>query len=580
MGDLEVKSVLLAASLRRFVECDYEMVAAIPVATPFCGRPGAHTLATLFSLGVRFVDIKNPLAPDYLIGHKLACLAIPTQASKIVFLDSDMLCMRAFDWCERFNAAQLSAKPADLSTFAESNEAWMRVYQQCNLSMPDAKIRATVSRRLMAPYFNAGFIAATDGKLFSDAWISYALRIDADPEINNKRPWLDQIALPVAAHSLKIQVDCLDEGFNYPAHLKLLDPDRPPYFCHYHNADIILREPALRSLITALKTQFSEVKRFTANAVGSHQFVRQLIMAKTSAHPRTTPEKIGSTGTSRPATEPLHTPDLIITGVPRSGTSYLCALLSKLHETVVINEPAEIFPFLVTPDTPFGLPLYYSNLRRDILCKRPIANKIREGRMIEDTFPFDERTFFTAYVDRQDFLLATKNTLAYIARLPYLVDYFPNAKIVACIRNPYDAIASWKSSFAHLANADMQLQSLGNAADTYLSPAQRLALTEIAQAPTVVQRRALMWCYLAECLLTHQKSLLILKYESMVTNPLGAVQKIFDHAEMPFPPQLREPVSPSQVRSKSQVLSAADRAAINGICGDTAAKFGYASHCK
>lgn len=36
--------------------------------------------------------------------------------------------------------------------------------------------------------------------------------------------------------------------------------------------------------------------------------------------------------------------DLVITGIPRSGTSHLCRLLSQQPDTVVLNEPPPGIP--------------------------------------------------------------------------------------------------------------------------------------------------------------------------------------------------------------------------------------------
>jgi len=47
-------------------------------------------------------------------------------------------------------------------------------------------------------------------------------KIDAAASITKKRPWLDQIALPIAVNQLSLHYKCFDERFNYPAHLKPL----------------------------------------------------------------------------------------------------------------------------------------------------------------------------------------------------------------------------------------------------------------------------------------------------------------------------------------------------------------------
>src|SRR6266498_3081084 len=85
-GELTIQSLLLAASLKQFLRCDHELVAAVPGPVDRWGTPPVAALAMLRELGVRMVSITNPLDDDYPIGNKLACLDVETQADKVVFL--------------------------------------------------------------------------------------------------------------------------------------------------------------------------------------------------------------------------------------------------------------------------------------------------------------------------------------------------------------------------------------------------------------------------------------------------------------------------------------------------------------
>ena len=197
-GELELKALLLAASLRRFLSVEHELAAALPQPESQWGCPSERTLALLAGWGVRTLPITNPFGQDYPIGNKLACLQIETGADKIVFMDSDMLCMRKFQGERRFEEFEINVKPADLATFGSSKEHWQRAYSSCGLLLPTTRMLATVSGELMPPYFNAGLVAAHREADLAPAWIECARAIDADPSIPDKRPWLDQIALPVA----------------------------------------------------------------------------------------------------------------------------------------------------------------------------------------------------------------------------------------------------------------------------------------------------------------------------------------------------------------------------------------------
>ena len=76
--------------------------------------------------------------------------------------------------------------------------------------------------------------------------------------------------------------------------------------------------------------------------------------------------------------------NLVITGIPRSGTSYVCALLNAIENTVLVNEPLEALQLLHNSSCR-TLADYYAATRDSILKGLPIQNKIVDGRFIEDT---------------------------------------------------------------------------------------------------------------------------------------------------------------------------------------------------
>ncbi|RKZ59946.1 MAG: hypothetical protein DRQ99_22910, partial [Candidatus Parabeggiatoa sp. nov. 3] len=213
---------------------------------------------------------------------------------------------------------------------------------------------------------------------------------------------------------------------------------------------------------------------------------------------------------------------------------------------------------------------FYQELRRDILDGKPVNNKLHEGKVIEDTAQIDIMTAYHPIVSRPDFLLATKNTLAYMARLPQLKQVLPHAPIIACIRHPLDTIASWKTSFPHLKQAQVVDFPVGSLNDPYLSGWQRHQLSEIVATPNEALKRALLWRYLAEIILTNAHQLIIVRYEELVTQPVKVLKTIL--ASIPHAPPLprRNQISASTVRQKREVLDDDDLQAVNDICRESA----------
>lgn len=559
-GELEIKSTLLAASLKRYLKGDYECVAAIPQPVERWGEISKSTQNMLNLLGIRRVPIVNPIDDNYPIGNKVACLGIETPAERIIFLDTDILCLRTFLPEQWFNA-HFSAKPADLATLTHDIFLWQRMYSLFQLSFPPWRLISSVSGELMIPYFNAGVIVVQNHLGFAKAWAECCRLIDAQESIPQKRPWLDQFALSITVMKLNLSHHCLDERFNYPAHLKPL-PESLPFFCHYHWPSVIRREPHLTQLVNELAETYPLIKQSLLASPEWSMLLKPYALKKNKKwffRPWTSKKFL------------YRRVDALITGIPRSGTSHLCRLLHTLPDCIAINEPPQIFHPLMSELYPWKIPIFYQEIRRDILEGRAIENKVHEGQLIEDTSIIDVRNPYHPQVSRPDFLLVTKNTLAYLARLSQLKRVLPHAPIIACIRHPLDTIASWKTSFPHLKHAQVNDFPVGHVNDPILSSWQRQRLKEIATTPNEAVKRALLWRYLVEVMSFH--SLILVRYEQLVTQPSLVLKHVLHH--IPDAPCRIGNITASTIRHKREVLDHEDIQAIYDICSQSAAELGY-----
>ena len=243
-GRLESQAVLLAASLRLNFPSDTALIAAHPHRH---GPLAAATLAALSAMNVAIAPIENPLAADYPIGNKLAALALLQGENLGLFLDSDILAIRAPD---AFPAA-LAAVPASVQHC--NLRVWTYLYDAFGLTLPADPPAMLLSEEKTAPYYNTGFIAMP-GPLaahFSKVWIDCARRIDADPNVplDARRPYLDQLAFPIAAALCGQPVAALDEKWNYRGWGWDLPEDADAILFHYQEAVRIGRQ--LRSAAAA-----------------------------------------------------------------------------------------------------------------------------------------------------------------------------------------------------------------------------------------------------------------------------------------------------------------------------------------
>ncbi|MCG7044604.1 sulfotransferase, partial [Pseudomonas aeruginosa] len=110
------------------------------------------------------------------IGNKFAALALGPAVGHTLFLDSDMICVDAFeaDMLCRFDAA---LKPADMALVAKQNDYWQRIYAHAGSALPGDRVVTTCSGEAMPAYYNAGFILVRDARRFAEVWYRLAERV-------------------------------------------------------------------------------------------------------------------------------------------------------------------------------------------------------------------------------------------------------------------------------------------------------------------------------------------------------------------------------------------------------------------
>jgi len=571
-GDIAIQAALLAASLRRYLGSGADLLAGVPLQRAEWDSLGTPVLKMLDTLKVQLLSITNPIGAEYPIANKIACLGVATGADKTVLLDSDILCLRTPPG-DAFPGA-VNAKPADYCTWPTNGNTWDDVYALFGFHRPERLVKATVSETLMPPYFNSGVVAVENNKAFAEAWADCCLQIDSVATIKGKRPWLDQIALPVAIARLGCGFYCLGEDLNFPAHAKPVPAERP-VFSHYHWPKVIRSEPALNALVTSLVREHPGLETILAS--GGPDWKRLLEPYRTASPGRAGSRvKLGRLFEGAHAATPkgrTARPELVITGIPRSGTSLLCRLLDDLQDCVVINEPAEIFAPLTLCENPWWLGLYYRDLRRQILDGEEIENKIVDGHVVEDTSTVDQRVCYCPAVRRPDFLLGTKNTLAYLARLRVIRRAMPHAAIAVCVRHPLDTIASWIGTFPHLRDVSLRDFPVSYVDNPFLSGLEQRRLQDIVNTQSAEARRALLWAHLAETVAEFEGQILLVKYETLVAAPDLTVGRILKATR--FPGKQTRARRVLEPRSRRDLLQDADLSAVRDLCVAQAARLGY-----
>lgn len=147
---------------------------------------------------------------------------------------------------------------------------------------------------------------------------------------------------------------------------------------------------------------------------------------------------------------------LLLTGIPRSGTTLFCHLADRLDDLVVSAEPAGIFKGYRPDGTASAAELmqrYCDRERQHIATRKEVRTLHVDGAIPENWMseqrPGHRRQRQVANgvipVDKRlgaDFLFLLKHPGPFTALLPELKERFP---VIAMVRNPLAVLASWNS---------------------------------------------------------------------------------------------------------------------------------------
>jgi hypothetical protein len=236
--------------------------------------------------------------------------------------------------------------------------------------------------------------------------------------------------------------------------------------------------------------------------------------------------------------------NVVLTGLPRSGTTLACRLLNTLPDTVALHEPIAPGRFADAEDEGAvleGLERFFRRMRRMIRREKVAVSKNVGGRITDNAYE-QERSGSglraqtrekgtekgKLVVDKElkkDFLLIVKQPALFSALLPVLAQRFP---CYAIVRNPLSVLASW-NSVDHMVR-----EGHSRGAELYDEGLSRgLASTEDR-----LSRQLLLLSWWYERFYTTLEADHIIRYENIVSSGGGALSAITPAAKT-----LHEPLS-------------------------------------
>lgn len=208
--------------------------------------------------------------------------------------------------------------------------------------------------------------------------------------------------------------------------------------------------------------------------------------------------------------------DLILTGVPRSGTTLCCDLLGRASDTVALVEPMPVHALPLEHDEAVAaIHEFFRHARDSLLRAGEAIGQQVQGRG-PDNFFDDQRDARGVRVRKAQlgavridkplspgFTLVVKHNAAFAALLPTLASSF---ECLALVRNPLAVLASWNS-------VDLPVAQGRLPAGERLQPALAAALDA---APDLLARQMLLLDWLFARFAQTLPRARILRYEDVV----------------------------------------------------------------
>jgi hypothetical protein len=209
--------------------------------------PGVIAAHALMGAEIRTFRMDGRWDPAYPHGNKILAVLEPRESQYSAFIDSDVLFLRKNRPEALIRQGMVSCSVAASMQWGEQ-EVWDQIYAVFDMPVPTERVRLMrQSRGKVVPYFSSGLVVFPEGpvggKRFADVWYETALEIDRKTDLPARRPYLDQMSLPLAIRRAGLDWNILPEEQHFILGGKLrgqpLPEDRTILTIHYRSLKIL-----------------------------------------------------------------------------------------------------------------------------------------------------------------------------------------------------------------------------------------------------------------------------------------------------------------------------------------------------
>lgn len=213
-------SALLLVTLRKYVKEDVKVIGYCPQDQLAEIPQSIRDIHAQLGAEIRGFRTADRWETPYPHGNKLLAALDDRGTEFSLFLDSDIVFVQPVSIYDYVGRDVVCASAATTIGWG-GDEEWARIYGHLDMPIPETRINLSRRRKRFTfmPYFNAGMIGfperLADGRRFAELWYDIARKVDTIPDLDARRPYLDQIALPAAIQASGLSWRSIDEDRQY-----------------------------------------------------------------------------------------------------------------------------------------------------------------------------------------------------------------------------------------------------------------------------------------------------------------------------------------------------------------------------
>lgn len=269
--DYQVMACYLAASLREQFGDSVALVGYCPAPKLPLVHDQIKTVLAKLGCEVRPFEVEGRFDPPYPHGNKILATMEPRDTEFSCFMDSDILALRPNEVANLVADGAVSLTPAAWMGWGDQ-DMWGKIYDAVGLPLPQDRIRLMKQKKGAGkvPYFSSGLFSFPEqhcnatGKSFPQVWYDVAQAVDANPDIPQKRPYLDQMTLPLAIQKAGLTWNILPDAQHYilggRQRGEPVPQDRAIFAVHYRRWPL-LKEAGLSGLAKTLLLKHAGLKK-------------------------------------------------------------------------------------------------------------------------------------------------------------------------------------------------------------------------------------------------------------------------------------------------------------------------------